>query len=145
MKNPAVKTLRAALRPGDGLVLVLFFGLALGSFWAGDFFSARRSAGANLIARITVNQHDVAVKKLAEAATFDIAGAAGAMTLQIAHNSIRVQRSSCPNQICVKQGAATRPGEMLVCVPNRLVIFIQGFAPPLDRAPQESRGDAVTH
>jgi len=145
MKKSEAKTLRQALRPGDGFVLILFLGLALGSFWASDFLSAKVKIDANLTASIMVNHHEVGVKKLAEAATFDIQGAFGAMTLQIANNGIRVQRSSCPNQVCVRQGAARRPGEMLVCVPNRLVILIQGYAPPLDRAPQESRGDAVTH
>lgn len=144
MKKSETKTLRQALRPGDGLVLVLFLGLALGSFWAGDFLNAKVKIGANLTASIMVNHHEVAVKRLTEAATFEIQGAFGIMTLQIANNGIRVRHSSCPNQVCVRQGAAKRPGEMLVCVPNRLVILIQGYAPPSDRTPQENRGDAVT-
>jgi hypothetical protein len=47
------------------------------------------------------------------------------MLLQVANRRIRVLRSTCPNQVCVRQGAASRPGEMLVCVPNRVVILIR--------------------
>ncbi len=97
-----------------------------------------------LTASLMVNNQEIATKALASAAVFDIPGALGVMTLQIENNGIRVQRSSCPNQVCVKQGSARRPGEILVCVPNRLVVLIRGYAPPHDRAPQESRGDAVT-
>lgn len=139
------KTLRQALRPGDGLILILFLGLALGSFWAGDLLRAKGKSAANLTAIIIINNHEIVTKKLMGVSTFNIQGALGAVTLQIENNSIRVRHSSCPNQVCVKQGAARHPGEMLVCVPNRLVVLIQGYAPPFDGAPQESRGDAVTH
>jgi len=145
MKTLEAKTLLKALRPGDGLVLILFLALALGSFWAGDFLRAKEKLDANLTAIIIINNREVATKELTGASAFDIQGAFGAMTLQIENNRIRVRRSSCPNQVCVKQGAAQRPGEMLVCVPNRLVVLLRGYAPPLDRGPQGSRGDAVTH
>lgn len=144
MKPLTAKTLIPALRLGDGIVLVLFLMLALGSFWASDFSRAGAKSGAPLTASIIVNDKEIAARVLTEAAVFDIAGPQGAMTLQIANNSIRVQHSSCANQICVKQGAARRSGEMLVCVPNRVVIYLRGERLPSEHLPQESRGDAIT-
>ena len=144
MRPLTAKTLVKSLRFGDGCVLILFLTLALGSFWTGDFLRAGGKIDNQLTASLMVNNHEIATKALASAAVFDIQGALGAMTLQIENNGIRVQRSSCPNQVCVKQGSARRPGDILVCVPNRLVVLIRGYAPPHDRAPQESRGDAVT-
>lgn len=144
MRRLAAKTLVKALRFGDGCVLILFLVLAVGSFWKGDFLRAGGKTGVHLTASIMVNNHEIATKALTGAAVFDIQGVLGTVTLQIENNGIRVQRSSCPHQVCVKQGVARRPGEILVCVPNRLVVLIRGYAPPLDQAPQESRGDAVT-
>ncbi len=137
-----MKTLVKYLRPGDGVVLVLFAALAIGSFRFGSFVGA---GDAGLAAIITVNHREVATVELNKASAFNVQGALGEITLQIEKNSIRVRRSACPNQVCVKQGAARRSGEILVCVPNRLVILLRGESLPSDRMPQESRGDAVTH
>jgi hypothetical protein len=137
-----MKTLVKYLRPGDGVVLVLFVALAIGSF---RFGSLVRAGDAGLAAIITVNHREVATVTLNKNSDFNVQGALGEITLQIEKNSIRVRRSSCPNQVCVRQGAVGRPGEMLVCVPNRLVVWLRGKAPLSDWIPQESRGDAVTH
>jgi len=146
MKNPDAKILVKYLRPGDGIVLVLFLALALGSFRMGNRVGAKGKIGANLTASITVNNREVATVALNKTSDLNIQGALGKMTLQIEKNSIRVRRSACPNQVCVGQGAAQRSGAMLVCVPNRLVVLLRGeTTSPADRTPQESRGDAVTH
>ena len=139
------KALAQYLRPGDGIVLILFFALALGSFWFGNFVKAKEKTDARLTAVITVNNREVATVDLNKTSDLNIQGALGEMTLQIEKNGIRVWRSSCPNQVCVRQGAAQRPGEMLVCVPNRMTVLLRGHVPPSEQTPQESRGDAVTH
>jgi hypothetical protein len=138
------KTLVQHLRPGDGIVLFLFFALAIGSFWFGNFVRAKEKINANPTAIIMVNNREAARMELSNPSDFKVQGALGEITLQIENNGIRVRRSSCPNQVCVSQGAVQRPGEMLVCVPNRLVVLLRGDAKPFDRIPQESRGDAVT-
>ena len=43
----------------------------------------------------------------------------------ISGGSVAVTEASCKNQVCVKHGAITRPGESIVCLPNRLVVRIQ--------------------
>lgn len=37
-----------------------------------------------------------------------------------------VSESSCPLKICVKTGWIKRPGEAIICVPNRMVVRIKG-------------------
>jgi len=32
----------------------------------------------------------------------------------------------CPEKICVKTGKISRPGESIVCLPNKTVIYIEG-------------------
>jgi len=39
---------------------------------------------------------------------------------------VRIEASHCPQKICVHSGAIRRSGELLVCVPNRVVVRING-------------------
>jgi hypothetical protein len=120
-----MKRLRVQLRPGDWLVAFLFVALATGSFWLGGLMSTSEKAAGNLIAVVMAGNRQLTMRGLATPSDFAVRGAVGEMLLQVANRRIRVLRSTCPNQVCVRQGAVHRSGEMLVCVPNRVVIFIR--------------------
>ncbi len=45
---------------------------------------------------------------------------------------IRFGHAGCPDELCVKTGWLTRPGDMAVCIPNRAIIKIEGYANELD-------------
>jgi hypothetical protein len=139
--------LLAYLRVGDSFIFFLFIALAIGSFGVGGFVRAKDKVAAEAIAVITVGNQEIAAVNLADSSDFKVQGALGEMALRVENNGIWVRRSSCPHQVCVKQGAARRPGEMLVCVPNRMIVLIRGEAvpPASDKTPVESRGDAVTY
>ena len=47
-------------------------------------------------------------------------------TVEIKSGSVSVTDASCRNQVCVRHGAISRPGESIVCLPNRLVVTIEG-------------------
>ena len=47
---------------------------------------------------------------------------------------IRVERADCPDQICVHQGYISDGSQPIVCLPNRLIIQIQGGGDALDAA-----------
>ena len=49
-------------------------------------------------------------------------------TLVIAGGTARVAEASCPDRICVRQGAIQYAGESIVCLPHKLVITVQGGA-----------------
>ncbi|MBO4889073.1 MAG: NusG domain II-containing protein [Firmicutes bacterium] len=61
------------------------------------------------------------------------------ITLEIRNGKIRFLSSDCPDQICVKSGFISRPGEYAVCLPHRLMIRI-----PEDPSSTDSRPDAIT-
>jgi hypothetical protein len=147
MSQPLAKNFLQSLRPGDGFILLLFLALAAGSFRMGNFVRAKEKIAKDGIAVVTVGNHQVASVNLATPADFAVHGALGEMTLRVENDGIRVLHSLCPNQVCVRQGAMRRAGEMLVCVPNRLVVLIRGnSAPPSSgQTPAEDRGDAVTY
>lgn len=55
-----------------------------------------------------------------------LAGAAGEATIEIKNGQVRIVASDCPQQICVKTGRIKRQGEIIVCVPNRIIVHITG-------------------
>ena len=44
----------------------------------------------------------------------------------ISGGRVSVTEASCKNQVCVKHGEISRTGESIVCLPNRLVVRIEG-------------------
>ena len=48
--------------------------------------------------------------------------------LEIGDERVRIIEASCPDKIDVKQGYISNIGEMIVCVPNKLVVEIKGVA-----------------
>ena len=57
------------------------------------------------------------------------------MEIEVNAGRVRVARSNCPKQICVRSGWIKEPGEVIVCVPNKVLIEI--------RSPKGPRLDAV--
>ena len=48
----------------------------------------------------------------------------GTNKLVIKDGKAYIEEASCPDKQCVKQGKISKAGEMLVCLPNRVVIKI---------------------
>lgn len=44
----------------------------------------------------------------------------------IKKDMIYISEADCPDQICVKTGAISKPGDTVVCLPNKLIIAIEG-------------------
>ena len=51
-------------------------------------------------------------------------------TLVIRDGKAQVTDASCPDRICVRQGAVQYAGESIVCLPHRLVVTVEGGPPP---------------
>lgn len=60
----------------------------------------------------------------------------GRNELRISGRTAYMTDASCPDKLCVHQGKADRVGESIVCLPNRVVVSIEGK--------DESGYDAVT-
>jgi len=50
----------------------------------------------------------------------------GRLKIEIKNGRVRVAESSCPAQICVSRGWISRPGQVICCVPNSLLVRITG-------------------
>ncbi|MFT5876028.1 MAG: hypothetical protein ACI8WT_005030 [Clostridium sp.] len=47
-------------------------------------------------------------------------------TISVKHNGISIIDADCPHKECVKSGWISEPGEMIVCLPFKLIINIEG-------------------
>lgn len=45
--------------------------------------------------------------------------------IEVKDDSIRITESDCPDKICVKSGFISKPGELLVCLPHKLMVEIK--------------------
>jgi hypothetical protein len=57
---------------------------------------------------------------------FPIRGPLGFSVAEVAGGRVRMARSPCPNQLCVRQGWRSRPGDPVVCLPNGIALEIAG-------------------
>lgn len=53
----------------------------------------------------------------------------GKNTIIIEEDGVSMVESSCPDQICVHMRKITQVGEMIVCLPNKILIEIKGEDP----------------
>jgi len=47
------------------------------------------------------------------------------MELEVKKGSIRVSKSDCPQQICVKHSWLKYNSDIIVCVPNRCIVYVE--------------------
>lgn len=58
----------------------------------------------------------------------DLLGPLGVTRIEVRGRKIRVLSSPCPRQLCRHGGWIGEPGELLVCLPNEIVIRVPGEA-----------------
>ena len=46
--------------------------------------------------------------------------------VQIEHGSVRMKQATCPDELCVRQGAISRERQTIVCLPHKLVVEVYG-------------------
>jgi len=76
--------------------------------------------------RIQTDHRLYAQFRLDEDQTIQVPGALGETTVHVQAGGVRVIASPCPGKDCMHSGKIRRSGQMIVCVPNRVVISIQG-------------------
>jgi hypothetical protein len=44
--------------------------------------------------------------------------------VEVKNNAIRISRNDCEKKICLKMGFISNPGQMIICVPKKILIYI---------------------
>lgn len=109
------------ITPGDKILVVL---IIVGAIICLIGLNHLRQPGDQVI--IEVNGKLIHQLDLRVAQELTVNGAIGVTRIKIDHNSARVVHSDCPEKICVKTGKIHLAGEMIVCVPNKVVVKIIG-------------------
>lgn len=74
---------------------------------------------------VSVDGKKMAEYPLEKDATYELSGShLGTNTLVIKSGKAYISEANCPDKQCMKQGKISRTGEMLVCLPNRVVVKI---------------------
>jgi hypothetical protein len=55
-----------------------------------------------------------------------VKGPLGETTIMVKDNKAWIYNSPCPDHLCMKMGKISRKGEIVVCVPNRVILTITG-------------------
>ena len=86
---------------------------------------------------IYVDQKEIGRYDLDTDTTKEIQAAKGTNTLVIENSMAYVTDADCPDQLCVHQKAASKNHESIICLPNKVVVEVDGS--------EESEFDAVAN
>ncbi len=104
----------------DLILVVLLASIALSAF---IFTECTRGAGERVV--VTVEGERVAEFALSESGEYSLNG--GTNLLVIEDGAAYIKEASCPDKTCVTIGGKiSRAGEKIICLPNRLVVEVEG-------------------
>jgi hypothetical protein len=103
------------LKIGDILAIILFL------FFA--FFLPRKH-GEKVI--ISVDKTNDFVYSLDQDKEIIVKGKLGEAKVEIKDGRVRILNSPCPLKICENKGWISKKGDFIICVPNRIIIKIEG-------------------
>ena len=97
--------------------LALFFGLRS---------RQARDTGTGAQAVVTVDGKEIGRYPLKKNGTFPLNG--GTNILVVENGEAWVSEANCPDKVCMGMGKISRNGEFIACLPNRLLVVVEGAA-----------------
>ena len=85
-----------------------------------------RDTGDGARAVVTVDGQEIGRYPLSRSGTFSLNG--GTNVLVIENGEAWVSEAACPDKVCMGMGKISRNGEFIACLPNRLLIVVEGAA-----------------
>lgn len=118
----AVKGLWQVARPLDRLIVLVLFAAALFGAWG----ALRHTQGAEVV----VEQDGVVrfVAPLDRPARAEIPGPYGKTVVEVRDGAAVVVSATCPERLCMAMGSIRRQGDVIACLPNRVLVRIAGKA-----------------
>lgn len=85
-------------------------------------FSAGKDEGGWAV--VTVDGEEVARYSLKEDGVYPLNG--GTNVMQIGDGKAWLIEANCPDHVCIDMGKIQYEGQIIVCLPNRLVVLVEG-------------------
>ena len=77
------------------------------------------------IAEIKLNGKVIRQIDLSKDDTFVIASESGTNIVKVEDGKITIIEADCPDKVCVKTGAISNAGDVIACVPHKILILIR--------------------
>lgn len=119
MQDAAARRSRLWTR-ADVLVVVLLLVLAV----AVSALTIGREAGSRAV--VVVAGQRSAVLPLEATTRITVQGPLGPTVVEGTGHAVHVVSSACPQNVCVRMGEVSAVGETILCVPNRVVVRVEG-------------------
>lgn len=110
------------MKKGDKLIIIIIAAVAIIAL---GITLITTSDANNKVVSITVDQKPYMTLPLNSDTTFDVTTQYGSNTIQIKDGEVKVISADCPDKICVHTKAAQKVGDIIVCLPHRLIITIE--------------------
>ena len=108
------------LTVGDSLILAL---LLLASL-AGVLWSFSVEPGQQFI--VTDGEQVLYLAPLSRFGRVDVQGPLGTTRLVVDAQGVRISDAPCPLKLCMQMGPVRQVGELIACVPNRILVQVEG-------------------
>lgn len=120
----ALKSVLAGLTGWDRLILVILVLLILFSF----MITGIQRKGAEVVAE---GVDGILYRSpLGSPDRVSLDAALGPVVIEIDKDGVAVVEAPCPNKVCIRQGRISRTGEVVVCVPSRLIVRLTSAEEP---------------
>ncbi len=103
------------LKIGDFLIILFFLSV---------LFFFPREKGKKV--RVVVDKGKEFIYPLTEDRILEFKGRIGVTKVLIKDGGVKVTESPCPLKLCMNLGWIRNKGEQIICVPNRVIIRIEG-------------------
>ena len=109
----------------DLILVAVLLVAALALFFVMRSLQAR-DTGSGAQAVVTVEGREIGRYPLKKSGTFPLNG--GTNILVVENGEAWVSEANCPDKVCMGMGKISRNGEFIACLPNRLLVVIEGAA-----------------
>ncbi len=109
----------------DLILVAVLLVAALALFFVMRSLQAR-DTGTGAQAVVTVDGKEIGRYPLKKNGTFPLNG--GTNILVVENGEAWVSEANCPDKVCMGMGKISRNGEFIACLPNRLLVVVEGAA-----------------
>lgn len=103
------------------VIVGVILAVVLGAFAATYAFGESTDARSAVVKDAAGNEYTLS---LAEDTTKTITTSVGTNVIVVEDGTVRVFEADCPNHDCVEQGAISKAGQQIVCLPHKLTVDV---------------------